>query len=289
MSKTRPAIRKQIFDGLRRLLGRGFTQSEVDNINHWLDVRDKNSDIACSTVKKDDTDSADSDTFDSGYSDTWGAKDDTLTRKSDTLGRYSDTRAAQIDRILDLALDRVPGVPSVPRIKRSKRPPHRLIGEAGTALIKRFEGCARLRRDGMVEAYPDPGSGGEPWTIGWGATGRDDCTGSGANARIGPDTVWTQAQCDERLARDLVRYARDVARAIGDAPTTQDQFDAMVSFHYNTGAIGRATLTRKHVAGDHAGAAAEFARWNRAGSRVLKGLVRRRAEEARLYSRSARQ
>lgn len=70
---------------------------------------------------------------------------------------------------------------------------------------------------------------------------------------------------------------------IGTAPTTAHQFDALVSFHYNTGAIARATLTRKHLAGDHAGAAREFARWNRAGGRVLKGLVRRRAAEAELY------
>ncbi|MCB2089021.1 MAG: glycoside hydrolase family protein, partial [Sphingomonadaceae bacterium] len=56
-----------------------------------------------------------------------------------------------------------------------------------------------------------------------------------------------------------------------------------VSFHYNTGAIHRATLTRKHIAGDYEGAAREFARWNKAGGRVLKGLVRRRAEEERLY------
>ena len=93
----------------------------------------------------------------------------------------------------------------------------------------------------------------------------------------------TQAQCDARLTQDLKRYAKDVARAIGSAPTSQGQFDAMVSFHYNTGAIGRATLTRKHVDGDYRGAAAEFARWNMAGGRVLKGLVRRRAAEAKLY------
>ena len=59
----------------------------------------------------------------------------------------------------------------------------------------------------------------------------------------------------------------------------------MVSFHYNTGAIARATLTKKHNALDYAGAAAEFSRWNKAGGRVLKGLVRRRAEEAKLYAR----
>ena len=149
----------------------------------------------------------------------------------------------------------------------------RTIGAAGVALIKRFEGCARRRADGSMGAYPDPGTGGAPWTIGWGATGPN----------IGPDTVWTQAECDARLERDAARHARDVDRALGDAPTTQAQFDALVSFHYNTGAIRRATLTRRHCAGDHAGAATEFARWNLAGGQVLRGLVTRRKAEAALY------
>jgi GH24 family phage-related lysozyme (muramidase) len=155
----------------------------------------------------------------------------------------------------------------------------RRIGPEGIALIKRFEGCARLRKDGMIEAYPDPGTGADPWTIGWGATGRDNINGG----TIGPGTRWTQAQCDKRLAQDLERYAAEVASAISSAPTTQSQFDALVSFHYNTGAIARATLTKRHIAGDYASAAREFARWNRAGNRVLKGLVRRRAAEAELY------
>lgn len=149
----------------------------------------------------------------------------------------------------------------------------RAIGPAGIALIKRFEGCAKKRSDGQYEAYPDPGTGGDPWTIGWGATGKG----------IGPGTVWTQAQCDARLEADLIRYSADVARALGDAPTTQDQFDALVSFHYNTGAIARATLTRLHKGGDFAGAAAEFGKWVHAGGRRLAGLVRRREAEAALY------
>ncbi len=152
------------------------------------------------------------------------------------------------------------------------------IGHAGRQLIRQFEGCARRRRDGTFEAYPDPATGGTPWTIGWGATG----------PAIGPGTVWTREQCDARLERDLARFAREVAAALGEAPTMQAEFDAMVSFHYNTGAIGRATLTRLHIAGDHAGAAAQFARWNRAGGRIVAGLTRRREAEARLY-RSARQ
>lgn len=149
----------------------------------------------------------------------------------------------------------------------------RTIGTAGVALIKRFEGCARMRRDGLVAAYPDPGTGGAPWTIGWGSTGPG----------IGPDTVWTQDQCDARLGSDLERYAAEVADALDGAATTQDQFDALVSFHYNTGAIARATLTRLHRAGDFAGAAREFARWKHAGGRVMRGLVKRREAEARLY------
>ena len=194
--------RKTIFDTVRRMLGRGFRQSEVDALNTALDG---------------------------------GAA---ISHK-----------------------DRVPPAPSC------------WVSPAGIQLIKSFEGCARLRPDGRYEAYPDPGTGGAPWTIGWGATGAD----------IGPDTIWTKAQCDARLEADIARHARDVARALGDCPTSQGQFDALVSFHYNTGAIRRATLTRLHRNGQFTLAAEEFAKWKFAGGQVLKGLVRRRREEAKLY------
>lgn len=142
------------------------------------------------------------------------------------------------------------------------------IGPDGIALIKQFEGC-------RLAAYPDPGTGGDPWTIGWGATGPGIARG----------VVWTQAQADARLERDLAKYSAEVIKALGSAidRTSQAQFDALVSFHYNTGAIARATLTGKHKAGDFAAAAAEFGRWVNAGGRKMKGLVRRRAAEAKLY------
>ncbi|MEQ1497802.1 MAG: lysozyme [Novosphingobium sp.] len=150
------------------------------------------------------------------------------------------------------------------------------IGPDGLALIKHFEGCARMRRDGRFEAYPDPGTGGDPWTIGWGATGKG----------IGPGTIWTQAECDARLERDLIRFARDVTRALGGAATTPQQFDALVSFHYNTGAIAKATLTKLHKAGQFSRAAQEFGKWINAGGKPMNGLVRRRSAEAALYKRS---
>jgi lysozyme len=106
------------------------------------------------------------------------------------LGRgFRPSEVAALDAALDDALNEV-----APRI----------VGPAGTALIKQFEGCARLRSDGSFEAYPDPGTGGAPWTIGWGATGPGIVQG----------TVWTRAECDERLADDLVRYADAVSAAM---------------------------------------------------------------------------
>lgn len=211
--------RKPIFDMIRRLLGRGFRQSEVEAI-----------------------DDAIADALEPGAGK--------FLQDSVTIGPC-------------LAAGRLE------------------IGPQGVALIKRFEGCARMRTDGMVEAYPDPATGGKPWTIGWGATRGFD------GERIAPGTLWSMGQCDRKLERDLQTYAVEVERALGGAPTTQSQFDALVSFHYNTGAIERATLTKRHGEGDFEGAAREFARWNRAGGRVLKGLVRRRAAEARLYRAEA--
>ncbi len=149
------------------------------------------------------------------------------------------------------------------------------LASAGRALIRKWEGCARRRADGLFEAYPDPGSkDGKPWTIGWGSTGAD----------IGSGTVWTQAQCDARFDSEIVRYVREVIAAIGDAATSPGQFDALVSFHYNTGAIAKATLTKLHRQGRFTEATAEFGKWIYNDGKVLEGLKRRRDEEAALYA-----
>jgi GH24 family phage-related lysozyme (muramidase) len=148
-----------------------------------------------------------------------------------------------------------------------------------TNLIKQFEGCAKKRPDGTFAAYPDPATGGDPWTIGWGSTGPN----------IKKGTIWTQEECDERFTEHVEGFAERVAKAIGDAPTSQPQFDALVSFAYNVGManLAKSTLLRKHKAGDHEGAAREFAKWNKAAGKVLPGLTRRRKAEAALYQRGA--
>lgn len=147
--------------------------------------------------------------------------------------------------------------------------------QACAKLIQEFEGCAKKQPDGSFAAYPDPGTGGDPWTIGWGSTGPD----------IKKGTVWTQKQCDDRFASHLDEFAQKVSKLLGSTPTTQSQFDAMVSFAYNVGVgnLSSSTLLKKHKAGDYKGAAAEFARWNKAAGKVLPGLTRRRTAEAALY------
>jgi len=198
--------RKPIFDAVRQIVGRGFSQAEVDAVD--------------------------------------GA----------------------IDAVMEVTGD------------GSELPVGPAVGAAGLALIQQFEGCAKLRSDGLIEAYPDPGTGGAPWTIGWGST--IDETG----AAIARGAVWTQARADARFAAHVAEFAEQVAKLTG-ADIAQHQFDALVSFAYNCGATALAgsTLLKLHRAGDHSGAAAQFARWNKAGGRVLAGLTRRRAAEAQLY------
>jgi len=146
----------------------------------------------------------------------------------------------------------------------------RLPSAAGVALIKAFEQC-RLR------AYlPTPD---DVPTIGWGSTRAAD----GMPVRMGD--CWTQVQADAVFHDHLIVLGRVISRLLDGAATDQPQFDALVSFAYNlgAGALGRSTLLKLHRAGDCAGAAAQFARWNKQGPKVLAGLTRRRAAEAVLY------
>jgi GH24 family phage-related lysozyme (muramidase) len=143
------------------------------------------------------------------------------------------------------------------------------VSQAGIDLIHSFEQC-------RLEAYPDPGSAdGNPWTIGWGSTGPG----------IKRGVTWTQAQADERFRSDLARFEAGIRDAIGDAPTTQAQFDALVSLAYNIGigAAAGSTVMRRHKEGNYPDAATAFGMWVKNDGAVMRGLVRRRAAEAGMY------
>lgn len=140
------------------------------------------------------------------------------------------------------------------------------ISQRGIDLIKQFEGLS-------LTAYPDPGTGGEPWTIGYGHTGG-----------VKKGQTITESRAEELLREDVRRFEVAVDRLV-KVPLTQAQFDALLSFAFNLGAgnLGSSTLLRLLNAGDYAGAAAQFERWVNAAGKIMPGLVRRRAAERALF------
>ena len=138
-------------------------------------------------------------------------------------------------------------------------------------LVKEFEGYS-------ATAYPDPGSGDEPWTIGYGTTKYPD----GTKVKKGD-------QCIRSAAEEWLRYELeakgDVVDSLVRVPLEQHQFDALCSFTYNVGtkAFQDSTLRKMVNAALFSEAAQQFLRWTRASGRVLPGLVKRREEERALF------
>lgn len=140
------------------------------------------------------------------------------------------------------------------------------ISQAGIDAIKRHEGL-------RLTAYPDPASGGDPWTIGYGHT-RDVERGQ---------TI-TAAQAEQFLREDLEWVETCIERNVV-APLTQGQYDALCSLIFNIGqaAFTKSTLMRLLNQRDYAGAAQQFERWNIAAGQVNLGLTNRRAAERAMF------
>lgn len=138
---------------------------------------------------------------------------------------------------------------------------------------------------------------GAPWTIGYGQTGAD--VGPDSPAQTEPAARAVLAKRIGVLVADVQRRAVEGGRKV--APTA-GQLAALAAFADNVGGGRKAaggdpgrdglftlrsgrpsTLWRLFLAGDDAGAAAQFASWNKAGGKVLRGLTRRRAAEAAMF------
>ena len=119
------------------------------------------------------------------------------------------------------------------------------------------------------EAYKD--AVGIP-TIGFGET---------AGVKMGDKTTPERALV--QLLESTEKHA-DAIRQCIKVPLYQHEFDAYISLAYNigTGAFCRSTLVKKLNAKDYAGACEEIRRWNKAGGKVLPGLVKRRDVEYRM-------
>lgn len=141
------------------------------------------------------------------------------------------------------------------------------VSPRGMQLTRLSEGC-------NLHSYPDPASGGAPFTCGYGHTGQD----------VKPGMTITQAQADAWLECDLARAAQ-VVNSLVHVYLNQNQFDALCDFVLNVGAgnFRSSTLLRLLNAGNFAAAADQFARWTQAAGKTMPGLVKRRAAERALF------
>lgn len=132
----------------------------------------------------------------------------------------------------------------------------------GLNLIKSFEGC-------RLKAYK-PVKTEKYYTIGYGHYGADVPAG----------LTISQYQAELLLLHDLTRFCAAVNKYDNIYHWTQNEFDALVSFAFNIGNIDQLTAkgTRtKAVIAD------KILAYNKAGKKVLPGLVRRRTAERALF------
>ena len=137
-------------------------------------------------------------------------------------------------------------------------------------LARTFEGL-------RLEPYRDAAG---YWTVGYGhLLSRDKTKGASDFSPI------THKEAEALLASDLVKASNSVVN-LCPVPLTEGQFSALIDFTFNLGGGNLEASTLRHLInrGEMMEATEQFGRWVYAGSVKLIGLVRRRAEEARLFA-----
>ena len=137
------------------------------------------------------------------------------------------------------------------------------ISNEGISLIKKFEGCE-------LESYQDSVG---VWTIGYGHT-----------KNIKEGMTISKEQADNMLLNELDEYCEYVEKAV-DVTLKQCEFDALVAWTYNLGPtnLNISTMLKKLNNKEYQDVPHEIKRWNKAGGKVLQGLVRRREAESLLF------
>jgi lysozyme len=146
----------------------------------------------------------------------------------------------------------------------------RNVNAEGLKLIKQWEGL-------RLKAYKD---GGGVWTIGYGHTS------AAGNPKVNPSMSITEAEAEKILRDDLDKFEADVVRLV-KVPLTDNQFSALVSFHFNTGALDKSTLLKKLNKGDYNSVPSELMKWVNDNGKKVQGLVNRRAAECGLWAKGS--
>lgn len=130
------------------------------------------------------------------------------------------------------------------------------------SLVGSFEG---LRQN----AYPDPATQGQPWTICYGSTNG-----------VKPGDHKTLAECKALLVQELQVYAAGVQQCV-KVPMSDARLVALTSFSYNIGIKGacKSSVVRLINAGKPEEGCEALLKYNRAAGIVFPGLTRRRQKE----------
>ena len=143
------------------------------------------------------------------------------------------------------------------------------INEAGLQIIKKFEGWS-------AKPYRCPAN--IP-TQGWGFTRLLN----GSKVKMDSPAL-SKEKAEVILKHELNHFERGVRRLV-NVKLNHNQFSSLVSFSFNLGLgnLQNSTLRMKLNRADYEGAANEFPKWRKAGGRIFKGLIRRRAAERSLF------
>lgn len=147
--------------------------------------------------------------------------------------------------------------------------------ERDVILIQRFEQC-------RLTSYPDPKTGGAPWTIGWGNTRMD-------GKPVQPGQTITQVKADQMFYEEVLSVRSKLAKTIpGWENLKKHQQEALTSFAYNCGedfygAEGFDTITKVLREGRLNDVPAAINLYVDPGTSVEKGLRNRRAAEGELW------
>ena len=139
-----------------------------------------------------------------------------------------------------------------------------IISIPGVELLTHFEGL-------KLEAYQDSVG---VWTIGYGHT-----------KGVTPSMKITESQANNLLKTELIEYQNYINEMV-KVELSQCEYDALVCWVYNLGPtnLRESTLLKVLNQGDKFLVPEQIRRWNRAGGKVLKGLVRRREAEALMFA-----
>jgi len=137
------------------------------------------------------------------------------------------------------------------------------ISEEGLSLIKKFEGCE-------LKAYRCAAN---VLTIGYGTT-----------KGVTEDMEITKEEAESLLKEEMHEYEGYINDMV-KVPLEQHQFDAMVSWVFNLGSgnLSSSSLLKKLNNSEYDEVPAQIKRWNKAGGKVLDGLIRRREAESLLF------